>query len=798
MGRHARRGAVRVAARGAASAMGERARSPERRAGSAERGKGKERAPSPRRSRSRSPNRRRSRSRSASPGGSGDERGRSSRRDGGRRSSRKEHKRHKEHREDREHRRRHRSSSSRHRRERDRDGRKSSRRRRSRSSSRSRSPSPAPKDAKLDAAAYAERRARKLARTLRVDSIAGYTNEDNPFGDANLTERFVWRKKITADVNAGKDISDELTLDAERRRHEARLEEIEKVKRRREDRAREQAEHDAEMEQLNRERAMLEFAGWEQKEDEFHAQQARVRSEIRIAEGRAKPFDVLTKQLAAGLDYDFNLKPIDIMEDLTEREIQDLQADVRGQLALMDGAGQAQGIEHEFWLAMLPVVEEKLRTHRAEMTRNKTRRWGRDQEENVEAANRSKSGGGDDIHAEVDSLLAGKSSAALDEMSAQIESMLTGGGAVEVEYWERVKARLGYFRAAAALDDIHEVLSSQAMEAQRRAMLEAAEKGGEGTAADGTASAAAVAVTDAEEEAAVRNAEADAAAKEAARREAFRTTRAAGSPSPEPEDESELRTLGAWPVLEPEEDLQQLRQLRRARARGIKGKGAALQGSVVEEQAAQAAAVVSAAAAAGEGAGGSGAQGRTDMEEAEGALVATRFTQAAVQDREAAERAFRAEAEKEMGTRGDTDGNFRQEVGVDSGLGGWAHDRFRPRKPMYFNRVTTSYQWHQYNRTHYDFDNPPPKSVTGYKFNIFYPDLIDKSKPPTYSFLPDPASPEGETVLIKFHAGPPYEDIAFRVVNGPIAHGQKRGERNTFERGVLRVWYNLAFLRYRR
>jgi hypothetical protein len=42
------------------------------------------------------------------------------------------------------------------------------------------------------------------------------------------------------------------------------------------------------------------------------------------------------------------------------------------------------------------------------------------------------------------------------------------------------------------------------------------------------------------------------------------------------------------------------------------------------------------------------------------------------------------------------------------------------------------YEWNKYNQTHYDHDNPPPKVVQGYKFNIFYPDLIDKSKAPTY------------------------------------------------------------------
>jgi len=67
----------------------------------------------------------------------------------------------------------------------------------------------------------------------------------------------------------------------------------------------------------------------------------------------------------------------------------------------------------------------------------------------------------------------------------------------------------------------------------------------------------------------------------------------------------------------------------------------------------------------------------------------------------------------------------------------WWHDKYRPRKPKYFNRVHTGYEWSKYNQTHYDHDNPPPKIVQGYKFNIFYPDLVDKSKAPTYGIEKD-------------------------------------------------------------
>ena len=87
----------------------------------------------------------------------------------------------------------------------------------------------------------------------------------------------------------------------------------------------------------------------------------------------------------------------------------------------------------------------------------------------------------------------------------------------------------------------------------------------------------------------------------------------------------------------------------------------------------------------------------------------------------------------------------------------WWHDKYRPRKPKYFNRVHTGYEWNKYNQTHYDHDNPPPKIVQGYKFNIFYPDLVDKTKAPSYTIEKDGSN--GETCIIRFHAGPPYEDI---------------------------------------
>ncbi|KAF7348138.1 hypothetical protein MSAN_01766600 [Mycena sanguinolenta] len=52
------------------------------------------------------------------------------------------------------------------------------------------------------------------------------------------------------------------------------------------------------------------------------------------------------------------------------------------------------------------------------------------------------------------------------------------------------------------------------------------------------------------------------------------------------------------------------------------------------------------------------------------------------------------------------------------------------------------YEWNKYNETRNDTDNPPPKVVQGYKFNIFYPDLIDKTKVPTYKIVKEEGNDE--------------------------------------------------------
>lgn len=60
--------------------------------------------------------------------------------------------------------------------------------------------------------------------------------------------------------------------------------------------------------------------------------------------------------------------------------------------------------------------------------------------------------------------------------------------------------------------------------------------------------------------------------------------------------------------------------------------------------------------------------------------------------------------------------------------------------------------------------------VQGYKFNVFYPDLIDRKVAPEFTVEKDPQADEfGSTCVLRFHAGPPYEvSVCMTIQDLPI------------------------------
>ncbi|GAU15990.1 hypothetical protein TSUD_338610 [Trifolium subterraneum] len=519
----------------------------------------------------------------------------------------------------------------------------------------------------------AQRKATKVAKKLKTNTVSGYSNDSNPFGDSNLNEKFVWRKKIERDVTQGASI-DSFSVKAEKKRQVERMAEIEKVKKRREERALEKAQHEEEMALLARERARAEFQDWEKKEEEFHFDQSKVRSEIRLREGRARPIDVLTKHLNGSDDLD-----IEINEP------------------------------YMVFKALLVVCDWELAESRKKDAIDRARVRGEEPPAELLAEQR---GLHSSVEPDVKNLLHGKTRTELEDLQAHIESEMRTGTAKVVEYWEAILKHLHIYKAKACLKEIHAKMLRKHLQRLEQPLEDE----------DKPESSQEMIPEEAyvEDDAKVRSADESFSPEPV--REVQEAEDEAGSFSPQllHDDENEE-------AIDPEEDKAILERKRMA---------------VIEEQ--------------------------------------QRRVQEAMASKPAPpEDNLEMKAFKAMGAMEDGDAVFGSgaEVSLDSQVYWW-HDKYRPRKPKYFNRVHTGYEWNKYNQTHYDHDNPPPKIVQGYKFNIFYPDLVDKIKAPNYTIDKDGSN--GETCIIRFHAGPPYEDIAFRIVNKEWEYSHKKGNGSLY------------------
>ncbi|XP_048225666.1 cactin isoform X2 [Ricinus communis] len=501
--------------------------------------------------------------------------------------------------------------------------------------------------------------------------------------------------------------------------------EIEKVKKRREERALEKARHEEEMALLARERARAEFQDWEKKEEEFHFDQSKIRSHIRLHEGRTKPIDILSKHLNASDDMDIEIEePFIIFKGLTVKEIEDLRDDIKMHLD-MDRQTQTHV---DYWEALLVVCNWELAEAQKKDALDRARVRGEEPPAELLAEER---GLHSSIETDVRNLLENKTFTELEELQSHIESQMSSGTAKVVEYWEAVLKRLQIYKAKARLKEIHTKILQKHLQ-----RLEPSLDSEDNLEHDHN-------LMQSEEDREHDKKDAETFSPKPVMKDETYEAEEAGSFSPEllHGDDNE-------DAIDPEEDRAILERKRVA----VK--------AVIEER-------------------------QRQMQEAMASKPPP------------SEDNFEMKAMKAMGVMEEGDALFGSgaEVNLDSQVYWW-HDKYRPRKPKYFNRVHTGYEWNKYNQTHYDHDNPPPKIVQGYKFNIFYPDLVDKTKAPTYTIEKDGNS--DETCIIRFHAGPPYEDIAFRIVNKEWEYSHKKGFKCTFERGILHVYFNFKRYRYRR
>lgn len=594
-----------------------------------------------------------------------------------------------------------------------------------------------------------EKRARRLAKKEAKEKkrrekmgwseeYMGYTNADNPFGDNNLLGTFKWQKAL--DIKGIGHLGEKELKERNKLIQEENRRELQKVKQLRLEREREKAMRETELEMLQREKEAEHFKTWAEQEDNFHLQQAKLRSKIRIRDGRAKPIDLLAKYISAE-DDDLAVEmhePYTFLNGLTVTDMDDLLEDIKVYMEL------EQGKNVDFWRDMTTITEDEINKLR------KLEASGRgpgDRREGINAA----------VSTDVQCVFKGKTYSQLQALHLNIESKIRSGGSnLDIGYWESLLQQVKVYMARARLRERHQdvlrqklfklkqeqgveseplfpIVKEEPREAEQERVTEQRQTNEPNQSDDGPSTSTAEKQREgggdnvdkgeeSKDETEAVLTEEDLIQQSQAEYDSGRYSPALLTPSELPLDTH---------TITPEEDITRLQ-------------------------------------------------------------LARRQLQVTGDANESAEDAFVRRAREGMGN---DEAQFSVEFPVTGKMYLWA-DKYRPRKPRFFNRVHTGFEWNKYNQTHYDFDNPPPKIVQGYKFNIFYPDLIDKRSTPQY-FL-EPCPDNKDFGILRFHAGPPYEDIAFKIVNREWEYSHRHGFRCQFANGIFQLWFHFKRYRYRR
>uniref|UniRef100_A0A8C6MAN4 Splicing factor Cactin n=1 Tax=Nothobranchius furzeri TaxID=105023 RepID=A0A8C6MAN4_NOTFU len=610
-----------------------------------------------------------------------------------------------------------------------------------------------------------EKRARRLAKKEAKEKkrrekmgwseeYMGYTNADNPFGDNNLLGTFKWQKAL--DKKGIGHLGEKDLKERNKCIQEENRRELQKVKQLRLEREREKAMRETELEMLQREKEAEHFKTWAEQEDNFHLQQAKLRSKIRIRDGRAKPIDLLAKYISAE-DDDLAVEmhePYTFLNGLTVTDMDDLLEDIKVYMEL------EQGKNVDFWRDMTTITEDEISKLR------KLEASGKGPGDRREGINTA-------VSTDVQSVFKGKTYSQLQALHLNIESKIRAGGSnLDIGYWESLLQQVRVYMARARLRERHQdVLRQKLFKLKQEQGVESEPlfpiiKEDPGSEEDEERAAR---ERSAEERGPLAPSTRENKTRETEEEEEPRpSTSAAGNQDEDGGEKSEGKDdEEKGEAVLTEEDL-----IQQSQADYDSGRYSPTLLTTSELPL--------------------DSHTITPEEDTHRLQLARRQLQVTGDANESAEDAFVRRAKEGMGN---DEAQFSVEIPVSGKMYLWA-DKYRPRKPRFFNRVHTGFEWNKYNQTHYDFDNPPPKIVQGYKFNIFYPDLIDKRSTPQYFLEPCPDNKDFGN--LRFHAGPPYEDIAFKIVNREWEYSHRHGFRCQFANGIFQLWFHFKRYRYRR
>uniref|UniRef100_A0A1I8F5L2 Splicing factor Cactin n=1 Tax=Macrostomum lignano TaxID=282301 RepID=A0A1I8F5L2_9PLAT len=309
------------------------------------------------------------------------------------------------------------------------------------------------------------RRAAKSERRRRELGWEGdYTDRDNPFGDEKLTQTFVWHKKLQREGGTMADVERKAAENrAEARKVLSASVAVRTSWNRGPAEGREQEQRDRESEN---------FRQWWQQEDAFHLKQARARSAIRIAEGRAKPIDLLGRyaealQRISGIKIKrddgrttmmTNLmktkslafldahSPDALLTGLSVDDLEDLKVDIGVYQKLERQSGLTEGAcrdSETFWSCVALLVQHALDSKTAPAASSAT----------AAVADR------------IDAVIRGKSASQLAALEDSVSARICAAGpGTDLAYWEEMLDKVKVAKGKATLQELHKVLLRRRMQ----------------------------------------------------------------------------------------------------------------------------------------------------------------------------------------------------------------------------------------------------------------------------------------------------------------------------------------------
>lgn len=277
-----------------------------------------------------------------------------------------------------------------------------------------------------------------------------YTNTDNPFGDGNILSTFVWSKKLGKEGLLG--VGREELETRNRQKQEENKRELEKVKKRRQERELERQQREEEMTMLQRGKEAAQLEQWARQEDQFHLEQARLRSRIRIQDGRAKPIDLLAKYISAEEEVDAveMHEPYTYLRGLHVKDLEDLIEDIKVYKEL------ERGKNLDYWNDITVIVEDELhKLRKLERTEYEVGKRNDDSFSIVSSlsflsdvvslflAVGRREGIHESVAKDVTAIFKGKTATQLEALQLQIQAKITGKPeGVDIGYWESLLSQL--------------------------------------------------------------------------------------------------------------------------------------------------------------------------------------------------------------------------------------------------------------------------------------------------------------------------------------------------------------------